>query len=213
MIQSHKDGYSQTLLRVCKYLSVLTRTLCLTMAQVLWNSNYSWAITHDALHSEDTSGPTLHPAKLNHSPAKSIILEIVGGRERAKDGERMCGGGAESKTNSRGAGEKENKAGLKDEDWISHKRPFADCFCVRMRGPKRSGERRGRDVCVSHLRAASESSWLIPVGDSEATTAPLSEVWGQTWKSQLSESTTTFRWEASCLRYGTNTSFLYSDRT
>lgn len=42
--------------------------------------------------------------------AKSIILEIVGGRERAKDGGRMGGGGVENKTNSRGTGERESKS-------------------------------------------------------------------------------------------------------
>lgn len=47
--------------------------------------------------------------------AKSIILEIVSGREGAKDGERMCAGGVENKTNSRGTGEGDNKAEMKDD--------------------------------------------------------------------------------------------------
>lgn len=55
--------------------------------------------------------------------AKSIIPEILGGSERAKDGERICGGGVENKTNSRGTGEGESNAGMRDEGWISPRAP------------------------------------------------------------------------------------------
>lgn len=40
-----------------------------------------------------------------------------------------------------------------DEGWISHKLPLADCFCVRMRGQKRSN-------CVRSLRSNfTEMTW------------------------------------------------------
>lgn len=42
-------------------------------------------------------------------------------------GECGGGGGVENKTNSRGTGERENKAEMKDEGCFSHKRPSADC--------------------------------------------------------------------------------------
>lgn len=62
--QSHKDSYTNA--AACRQIFVrINEDL---VSQVVWKSNYSWAITHDALHSEDTSGPTLHPVKLNHSP-------------------------------------------------------------------------------------------------------------------------------------------------
>lgn len=123
----------QTLLRVGKCLSGLTRTSCLTVAQVLWKSNYSWAITHDALHSEDTSGPTFHPVELNHSP-RGIDNP---GDSRWEGKSKRWRGNVWRRSRNQDKRERESKAGMKDEGWISHKLPLADCFWVRMRGRRR----------------------------------------------------------------------------
>lgn len=67
MSQSHKDGSTNA--AACPQMFVrINGDLASHCGSSVWKSNYSWAITHDALHSEDTSGPTLHPVELNHSP-------------------------------------------------------------------------------------------------------------------------------------------------